>query len=193
MAKRVKTEWTVDKFRGPGAFSRWLKGYNKEIQREAQNRLRWSAAYCRRVARNSMRPAGKPKKVAGLPWAISKPSEPGKPPKYRKGKKLKNIVYERRDKWSYVVGPVPFGGAGKNTSFSGKGDVFQEAGGSGQVKLPMTLESMNPAQSKQAAMGNWPMVWKNSNYRARPYLAPAKDKTIEKFPKIFSNLNTRRR
>jgi hypothetical protein len=191
---KVKTKWTVGKYQGPSAFSDWLTDYNKSVQREARKRLRGAAFYCRRVARNSMKPAGKPRKVAGRPWKSSKPSAPGKPPKYRKGKKLKNIWSEKVDDWTYRIGPVPFSGAGGNTTFSGKGDVFQEVGGSGQVRLPLSLEQMSSDQRRQLAKTKkWPMVWKNANYRARPYLEPARDKTLEKFPKLFSNLNVRKR
>ena len=195
MAKpKVKTEWKVGKYTGPKAFSNYLSDYNKSVQKEAQGRLRGAAAYCRRVARNSMRPSGKPKKVAGLPWKVSKPSAPGKAPRYRKGKKLKNIRYSRVDKNTYQIYPHQFSGSGSNTSFAGKGDVFAEVGGSGSVRLPMTLQSMSAKQRTAALSGaSWPMVWKNSNYRARPYLAPARDLTIEKFPSIFTNLNVRKR
>ena len=193
MAK-VKVEWTVGKYRGTGAFSNWLKDYNKSVNKEAQARLRYGAAYCRIVARNSMKKSGKPKKVAGLPWKVPAPSAPGTAPKYKKGKKLKNIIYSRVDKYTYQIFPKPFAGSGSHTSFAGKGDVFAEVGGTGSVRLPMTLQSMT---LKQRALvlsgGNWPMVWKNSNYRARPYLEPARDKTLEKFPKLFSNLNLRKR
>ena len=193
MAK-VDVKWQVGKYQGPQAFPRWLSDYNKAIQKEAQARLRGAAAYCRKIARNSMRPAGKPKKVTGLPWKVSKSSAPGKAPKSRVGKKLKNIRYARVDKNTYQIYPHQFSGSGSNTSFAGKGDVFAEVGGSGSVRLPMTLQSMSSKQRAAALNGSsWPMVWKNANYKARPYLAPAKDKTVEKFPSIFTNLNVRKR
>ncbi len=189
---KVKIKWTVGKYQGRGAFSNWLGDYNKSVKREAQYRLRGAAFYCRKVARNSMRPAGA-KRDRGFPWKTTKPSEPGKAPKYRPGKKLKNIWSERVNDDTYRIGPVPFPGSGKNTSFSGQGDVFQEVGGSGQVQLPLSFEQMTRSQRKMTKAGKWPMVWKNANYRARPYLEPARDVTIERFPTIFTNLNTRKR
>ena len=193
MAK-VKTSLTVGKYKGKGAFGNWLRDYNKSVQREARYRLRGAAFYCRRVARNSMRPAGQPKKVVGLPWKVTKPSAPGKPPKYKQGKRLKNIWAEKLNPDTYRIGPKPFPGAGAKTSFSGQGDVFQEVGGKGQVMLPLTLQQMSRKQRDlMAKTKKWPMAWKNANYRARPYLEPARDKTFERFPKLFSNLNTRKR
>ena len=191
---KVKIKWTVGKYQGRGAFSNWLSDYNKSVQREARYRLRGAAFYCRKIARNSMKPAGKPRKVAGLPWKVTKPSAPGKAPKYKPGKRLKNIWSEKINDDTYRIGPVPFPSAGKKTSFSGQGDVFQEVGGSGQVMLPLSMEQMSRNQrTLMTKTKKWPMVWKNSNYRARPYLEPARDKTLEKFPKLFSNLNLRKR
>jgi hypothetical protein len=193
MAK-VKTSLTVGKYKGPGAFFNWAKDYNKQVNKEARRRLASAAFYLRKVSRNSMRPAPKARAVPGSPWKRSKPSPAGSPPRARKGKRLKNIWAEKVNPDTWVIGPVQYPGGGANTSFSGKGDVFQEVGGTGQVQLPMTLQSMSRKQ-KKAVLDNgakWPMVWKNSNYKARPYLAPAKDVTVAKFPKLFTNLNVRR-
>jgi hypothetical protein len=190
---KVKTSLTVGKYKGKGAFGDWLRDYHKEVRREARYRLRGSAFYCRKIARNSMRPAGKPKKVVGLPWPITKPSEPGKAPRYRKGKQLKTMIVEKINIDTYRVIPKQFTNVGHSVRFNVP--EMMEFGGTGQVRLPLTLGEMSPKQRAGvlSKAQTWPMAWKNAHYKPRPFIAPAWDKTYDRFPEMFSNLNKRKR
>ena len=188
----VKTSLQVGKYKGKGAFSAWAKDYSKEKVKEARYRLRGAAYFCRKIARNSMRPAGQPKKVAGLPWPVTKPSAAPKAPRYRKDKKLKNIWVDRINHDTYRVIPKQYGGVGNSTKFNIP--EMHEFGGNGLVYLPLTLDQMTREQRKVMSQSKtWPMAWKNCHYKSRPFIAPAWDATYERFPELFSNLNKRKR
>ena len=184
----------VGKFSGNGSMSRWSKANNERILKETEKRMFRASGFLRTDIRRGMGRRIKAREnYKGFHWKSHPPSAAGKPPRKRgRGKQgLQHVTFLQTERFEFRIGSdmFPSGGFGKKTDF--KGDVMHMTGGPGQVKLPLELDQM-PASMIGLALGQkiqWPMVWKNANYKKRDYLSPSREKVIKQFPQIFGNLN----
>ncbi len=184
---------------GRQAFTTFMLNRDRQIEAEARRRLFRAAAYLRTTVRRSMkRKRTTVRNYKGYSWNSFPPSAPGSPPNRRvTGKSgLQDIRFAEIKKNVIRVGPEQYTNVGKKTSFRGKGDVFQEVGGTGRVMLPLDISQIPASIYHQVVTlkaAPWPLVPKTSRYPARPFMHPAIRPMLAKFPKIFTNLTSTKR
>lgn len=99
------------------------------------------------------------------------PSEVGKPPHLRSGNLRASIRTERTDAGSYVIGPTTTALYGRIHEFGGHISVTAKMRG----WLGMNL-------------GIWKAIGSTIHIPARPFMKPALDHCLVKFPELFKNI-----
>ncbi len=197
MPSVFKLKLRVGSYTGDQAFSSWLANENRRILKEAERRMFRAAGFCRTAMRREF--PRKRKAIEGYKgynWKSHPPSTPPKAPRRRqKGKGgLQNVRFDREATFRFRIGPDMLSPHGKNTKFHG--DIMHQEGKSGLVRLPMHIDQVRslPGPMIAAAFAspkNWPMPWKNSNYKKRDFLTNPAKATVKQFPRLFAKLNTK--
>lgn len=149
--------------------------------------LNHAGGYVRRIARNSMKRKGKARKKnttkLALREAVELPaSAPGSPPNVHSDNEvtsLRNIQYglnATRD--GVLVGPLALNGS------QGSVPGLQERGGSQMITEKLVGRQWVPT-GKRAARPGQPTRRRMAKYPARPYMQPALEKSVPKFPSMF--------
>jgi len=148
---------------------------NKVVSRfvdDAKKAVIKQAAYIRRVAKSSIRPAN----------GKDDHSLPGKPPKSHTGL-LRNFIYFDFDNMvsSVVIGPALL------QSSSGRKAQLDLARGKFKYPVPQMLEEGGPVRTLRRhanhANGGW--YYTSDQMAARPYMAPAFERSKQELPRFW--------
>lgn len=198
MPSMFKMKLRVGSYTGDQAFSSWLKNQSERILKESERRMFKAAGYCRTSMRREFPRKRKAKQgYKGYRWASHPPSTPPKAPRRRvKGKAgLQYVTFKQVKRFEFRIGPDMGVSYGAKTKFDG--DIVHARGGNNKlVKLPLHIDQLKglPGDLIQAAFANrknWPMTWKQCQYRKRDYLSNPAKVTKKQFPHLFANLNVK--
>jgi hypothetical protein len=148
------------------------------VEKKRLTLLRNMGGYAQKTAQRSMRRVGKK----------GKPSKPGTPPKYHGADpSLRTILYGLDpSSGGMIIGPVGFNQKqyyGMELKAGGI-PALHEVGGTVGIREKKIGTEWGPIGRKKPRPGQ-PTRRRNATYPKRPYMIPARDKTVEKFPQLY--------